>query len=611
MTDSVSPSIAIGPGGVIANRYRVESVLGKGRTGIVFEVSDRQLGVERVALKYLYPHLVEQQDQRERFLSEIFLVRQLSHPNVIRLYDLDFREESQPFYTMELVDGISLRELIQVMPRPFTEREVTAIVVQTLSGLGIAHENAIVHRDLKPENLLISRSGLVKIVDFGCGYSELQSNRLTQTGQMVGSPQYMAPEQFQQTTPSSATDIYALGIVAYELFCGKPPYTDHSLYALMDSHRNQTPDLDALANSGVTPQLQEFIRRALEKNPEKRFSSAHAALQFLSMAPDAASAEILAPLIEDFASSPRTDRSIRFRALLIHLLLFVLLVTQVFLFQMNEFTHRNFQQKLLNLEGYIGFDITPLRYLISMPDISLNKFETVTRAIAEEDVEAFRVWCSNYQFRNLVLTVDEDGKNLAHKISERPKLLSQVEDIGNCLPAWVYDRPDASGETPLVSALGQGSSVALMALVHAGYDPNARLSNGEAAITQAIRSGNPLLVEALVSSSSNAIRLRKDKNSPLPLRIALQQGNLSMIRSLVEIGFAVEERDELGRTALMYLNECPENRQAEVFTYLLASGARCTSRDDAGLSVLDHLDVTNNPKLQVVVSNHCASRSDS
>ena len=206
------------PGSIIAGRYEVIQQIGSGGMGMVFKCHDLTLD-DTVALKLLLPHLASDQGIFKRFRNEVLVARNLTHNNIVRIHDITAGEEGRFCISMEFVDGVSLKDIIYGIPGHESETQISLsfeqrllIFYQILCGVAYAHNKGVIHRDLKPANVLISAQGEVKIVDFGTARVVGTDTNLTMTGQMIGTPDYMAPEQIRGEQLSAACDIYALGI---------------------------------------------------------------------------------------------------------------------------------------------------------------------------------------------------------------------------------------------------------------------------------------------------------------------------------------------------------------------------------------------------------------
>ena len=271
------------PGDLIAARYRVVRVVGRGGCGDVFEAYDAEVG-ETVALKTLRPMLATSAVMMERFRREIQNARKVTHPNVCRIFDIGV-ETSQGFQrlflTMEMLPGDSLERRLEVGPAYRTDQALP-VIAQIASGLQAAHDAGVVHRDLKPANVMLlpaAQPGTpdrVVITDFGIALSEDQGDaRLTRTGEIVGTPEYMAPEQAEAHAASPASDIYALGLVMFEMLTLRRPFEPaSSAIGTLLRRRREAPRPLRRDLPGADPVWETTIARCLEREPGHRFPRA-------------------------------------------------------------------------------------------------------------------------------------------------------------------------------------------------------------------------------------------------------------------------------------------------------------------------------------------------
>ena len=251
--------------------YEVVEVLGAGGMGQIFKV--RNLLSERIeAMKVLLPDLETDPGLADRFLREIKVQAALDHPNIAKLHTA-MRVGNQLLMFMEFVEGDSLAKRMERGPIP--PSEAAAITAQVLDALSHAHEHGVVHRDIKPANIMITRAGVVKLLDFGIARVRAD-RRLTQTGSVVGSLFYMAPEQIRGAEPDQGSDIYSLGIVLYEMVTGRRPFGGDSDYQIMSAHLQQTPVAPVDVVAEVPAELSQIILTAIAKDPGARFQSAAA-----------------------------------------------------------------------------------------------------------------------------------------------------------------------------------------------------------------------------------------------------------------------------------------------------------------------------------------------
>jgi HAMP domain-containing protein/predicted Ser/Thr protein kinase len=265
---------ALQRGQVFADRYEILGTLGKGGMGVVYRARDRQLD-ELVALKLLRPEaLASDPSLLERFKQEIKLARRITHRNVLRTHDFG-EAAGVPYISMEYVDGVTLKELVR-------HRGALPIAVglasakQMCHGLGAAHEMGVIHRDIKPQNMMIlPETGELKVMDFGIArVSSVGADAgLTGAGMVMGTPDYMPPEQVQGRPADFRSDLYALSVVLYEAFTGRLPFSGDTPFAIMAAHVQQAVRAPLSLNPRLPPELDAAIRRGLEKDPARRFQS--------------------------------------------------------------------------------------------------------------------------------------------------------------------------------------------------------------------------------------------------------------------------------------------------------------------------------------------------
>ena len=251
-----------------AGRYQVIEDLGKGGMGHVYKVLDKEIN-EVVALKILKQGILEDEKVVERFHNELKLARRISHKNVCGLYHLSKDENETYYITMEYVPGEDLKNLIRRIGQ-LTIGKAVLIAEQICDGLTEAHRLGIIHRDLKPQNIMIDREGHVRILDFGIARSS-SSKGLTDSQVLVGTPDYMSPEQIEGKDVDQRVDIYALGLILYEMLTGHLPFEGHSALAVALKHKSQTPPSPKKFNPHVPDSLCQAVLKCLEKKREKRF----------------------------------------------------------------------------------------------------------------------------------------------------------------------------------------------------------------------------------------------------------------------------------------------------------------------------------------------------
>jgi serine/threonine-protein kinase len=276
-------------GQVLGGKYRIVRLLGEGGMGAVYE-GEQQLGTtkRRVAVKTLHPHLSRNPQIEARFQREVGTIAELEHPHTIQVYDFGTTPEGILYIVMEFLQGKSLADLLSAQGAMSPER-VAHILEQVCGSLEEAHLHGIVHRDLKPDNVvLVERAGqkdYVKVLDFGIAKRSREEDKneqkLTQQGMVLGTPPYMSPEQFTGQPIDARSDIYSLGVMAYEMLSGKLPFNATTAWEWATQHMTQSPiPIESLEQGNRVPQaMRDALARALAKSPDERFQTVKAFIE--------------------------------------------------------------------------------------------------------------------------------------------------------------------------------------------------------------------------------------------------------------------------------------------------------------------------------------------
>ena len=283
--------------GTTVGHYEITEKIGGGGMGVVYKARDTQLE-RQVALKFLPPNLTSDEDARRRFIQEAKSASALDHPNICTIYEIGNTPDEQLFMVMGYYEGASLKEKVEGGPLPIDE--ALSCAMQIADGLREAHAVGIVHRDIKPANVMLTKNGRAKIVDFGIAKllgGTGGRTQATQTGTMLGTVAYMAPEQIQGQSADQQTDVWALGAVLFELLTGRPPFDGENQWAIL----NAIKETDPVAPSSIRPEIPKsvdaVVLRALAKSSEKRFATAgdfHQAASIATSPHDASSAGVSA-----------------------------------------------------------------------------------------------------------------------------------------------------------------------------------------------------------------------------------------------------------------------------------------------------------------------------
>ena len=271
MTETLqTPVHELATGSTFAGRYQVIEELGHGGMGRVYKVQDTDIK-EKVALKLLRPEITLDKEAVERFSNELKLARKIGHRNVCRMFDLG-RAEGTTFITMEFVPGEDLKSFLHRAKQLSIETAIS-IARQVCEGLEEAHRLGIVHRDLKPGNIMIDKDGDAKIMDFGIARS-LSGRGITGAGVLIGTPEYMSPEQVEGKDIDRRSDLYSLGVLLYEMVTGRLPFAGETPLSIAHKHKYEAPEDPKKLNPNIPDSLRGLILKCLEKDKTKRFQNA-------------------------------------------------------------------------------------------------------------------------------------------------------------------------------------------------------------------------------------------------------------------------------------------------------------------------------------------------
>jgi len=265
-----APKEELTTGSTFAGRYQIIEELGKGGMGKVYRVLDKELK-EEVALKLIRPEIAKDEKTIERFKNELKFARKISHRNIGRMYEL-MEDKGTHFITMQYVSGQDLRGLIRQTGQLTTGKAIS-IAKEICEGLIEAHHQGVIHRDLKPSNIIIDRDGNARILDFGIARS-VEGKGITGAGVMIGTPEYMSPEQVEGKETDQRSDIYSLGVILYEMVTGRVPFEGDTPFTIGVKHKSEAPKDPKELNAQISEDLSTVILKCLEKDKDKRYQSA-------------------------------------------------------------------------------------------------------------------------------------------------------------------------------------------------------------------------------------------------------------------------------------------------------------------------------------------------
>lgn len=261
---------------IINQRYKIDRKIGTGGMADVFEAYDTSLS-RKVAIKMLHPQFAQEKDFIERFKREAQSAANLSHPNIVNVYDWG-KENNSYFIVMEFIKGSDLKKIIKDKG-PFSSIEAINIISKVCQALQTAHKNNIIHRDIKPHNIILTNEDEVKVTDFGIARAGPSS--VTQTGSIVGTPQYISPEQAKGNKVNNTSDLYSVGVVLYEMLTGRVPFKAENPLSVAMKHVNEEPLPPTQINPNIFKSLEKVILKAMSKNQDDRYQTADELLEDL------------------------------------------------------------------------------------------------------------------------------------------------------------------------------------------------------------------------------------------------------------------------------------------------------------------------------------------
>src|SRR6266700_6903652 len=281
------------PGTVLGDRYEILALLGQGGMGAVYKARDTELD-RLVALKIIRPELTTNPEILKRFKQDLILARQVTHRNVIRIFDLG-QADGFKFITMEYLEGQDLRGVLREKGK-LPPEEAAKIILQICRALEAAHGEGVIHRDLKPQNIMLDSNGRAYVMDFGIARSAYLPG-MTQTGALVGTPEYMSPEQAKGEKLGEQSDLFSLGVIFYELLTGKSPYPADAPLGTLWKRLQEKPKPPVDVDPTIPKPLNDIVMKALEVEPEDRWARAREMAQQLEiwLGPSADSSTIFLP----------------------------------------------------------------------------------------------------------------------------------------------------------------------------------------------------------------------------------------------------------------------------------------------------------------------------
>lgn len=532
-------------GSQIDSRFRIEEFLGSGAFGEVYRASDTALRGETVAIKILYPHLLHRPAIIERFRNEVKVARSLSHPNIIRVFEWGQSSAAGCYFVMEYVRGVSLRRLMEGQPKGrLPIGNVVRVLAEVSDALRYAHREGIIHRDLKPDNILIDESGNSRVLDFGLARALEEDLGLTKTGESLGTAYYMSPEQFRGELSSPAVDLYALGIMGYELISGSRPFLADVYFELANQHVKEP--LPAIPAECSAPSwLEEIIQRCCQKLPADRSMSAEEIFQKLFEHLEVGQLRTHDELVRQWKRSEQRRNRENRRKRLLFILAASVLQFLLFIFGFALFCRVNTRQwealveVVYPLERRFGSTLFwPLRAVAGIPASSLEpqaierSYQNWNRFSSERNEREAAHWLTitNTLVRlgdNLQFKVGQDGETFLNKI-----MSSGPEDTLRAYFAAGGDPnvKDNSGRPMAhVSAYSLNYSILSVYLEQDRFDPNATDKEGWDLLHIMAKTKNPTLFSAAINHPRTLTANRRNIHGYTPLHLVLLPDNPAQI----------------------------------------------------------------------------------
>lgn len=609
-------------GTIIANRYEVLKQLGSGGMGFVVRAVDHTLDNDTVALKLLYPHLVSDPVIFARFRNEVLVARRLAHPNIVRLYDFGNTGGGYYFISMEYVSGHSLADRIYHQRRnKLSFEEILHVLYQI--GLGIAHAHAkgVVHRDLKPDNILISENKEVKITDFGLARTLDVDRGFTATGEAVGTPHYMAPEQIRGDAVDGRCDIYSLGIIAYELVVGQKPFDSEVWFTLAAMHLNQKlPDFASLV-PGIPKWYEAFVKRSTEKSREDRFQSVLEWLDVLeknlpgNAQPFSALAKsfpsLLAPRLSTAHQVKKKIRMLRKRYAYSSLFFVVCVLCLIGSYRLfYPASQRLLVSLVLSSEHRLGINLAWMKRSLGAAEVELKLPKVLS-------------YMKNGNSKALDYAL-QAGFNVNAQDTEGTPLIvlafnTRNENVITILLRYFRYGPqvnatDSSGITPLMIAVEMGEPTIVSNLLALGANVSAHDKNGLTPLMRAVKMKSIGMVQTLLAAGAFADYT--DGNGFTALIYAAQAGDTAILQLLLNVidrrerveenrKAALDARDTHGWTALMHAAAAGH---LDLLPVLVSRGANYRVTNNAGQTVLDLVPAPDRNNLERILKHNITQK---
>lgn len=576
-----SQNILLNIGALICKRYEIVRLLGNGGMGSVMQVMDRFLDNEVLAMKILFPHLSRDEMTFARFKNEISVARRLGHPNIVQLFEFGRAGGGYFYITMEYLSGGNLSDEIYSLKRQnLSFPEVLRILRDMASGIAYAHSQGVVHRDLKPDNILFGDNREVKIADFGLAHTMYFDKGLTTAGETVGTPYYMSPELLSGVEVDGRTDIYALGLIAFEMVVGRRLFMEENYLQLARQHFNEPVPRFATEESGIPMWFEKFVKKCAAKNASERYSTADEIVDLLNkklIEYGGAKPGRKTPAILSLKKLPQRKaiKSI-IRKIWRMLVATVFSVTIIFLSYSSPWIKG---QTLAVLQKTFLAKYIHATSKLSVKDLYI--------AIKLGDIEGLRTLLGAGHDINMQ---NERGVSLLHYAieSKQEGVVRELLELG--ANANILDDNETS---PLMEAARYLNAVGLEKLIQKGAILEAKDLEAKTPLIYAAESGNVENVKRLLDRG--AMLEVKDRSGKTPLIYAVQSGKLKAVENILHSGAEVNAQDFEGKSAIFYAAESLESDMVEA---LLKFGAKTDIHDKSGKNPAAYSSIKNRKLLK-------------
>lgn len=588
---------------ILGNRFEIVRMIGSGPLGTVYEAVDRELAA-LVALKVIHPYHSEQPETMRLVREQMMRSRQLSSPNIVRLYDLELVNNRFNTISTELVIGCNLHELLH---REFRNglpvSAAVAFAKTVLEALNFAHSRGVLHLALKPENVLITAEGHAKVSDFGLSRAVAHELGLTRTGDSCANPLYMAPEQFLEEELDERTDMYACGVLLFELLAGRPPYQDESFVRIAERHLDSAPPSISSVRSDVPSGLDHLVKALMSRERSDR-PSAGVALELLNREPltdESAGAKRVKPRAKRTTPIERRSHDA------VLLACFVLIATIIFFATGEDVCRIRAATAVLDVEGALGSRLPFLRAVTGIGDLDPDSAESVVRLI-EETPDGEGDWRFAILFKRLsppalASVSDANGDPILHMLVRR----GRRDEIAIApKSSTLVGRRDRNGITPIYLATQLNRLDELDLLMSIGASPDQRNGDADSPLMYAVRMRDAGLLRRLIGLRN--LRLDwGDIEGNTPLHLSARHGFPEGAKILHESFAPLGSRNERGRTPLMEaVLSVYSPRRLQTVRYFLSITPRAVAaaRDNDGRTAAEHALASEDPEMIRLFKEH-------